>query len=172
MKLKIVIGLAVIALLVVGIVLLTGGDDSDDSKSAKNEPSKSDGKSSDSKADSGADAGADADADDDDADEPALRTVAVKRAEGRDASVAVSSPLMRKPGKIYLRVSSAPKQEVRVNWTLACGVGATATSFYEATPPDTRQLELPKKNPKICIASASTQIDGNGRVKIAVMREG
>ena len=85
--------------------------------------------------------------------------------------MAVSSPLIRKPSGIYLRVSSAPKQKVRVNWTLACGVGATATSFYEAEPPDTRQLELPRKNPKICIASASTQIDGDGRVKIAVMRD-
>ena len=39
------------------------------------------------------------------------------------------------------------------------------------TPPDTRQIALPKKNPKTCVASASTQIDGKGRVKLAVMRD-
>jgi hypothetical protein len=164
MKLKIGIGVVVVVLAVVAIVLLTGGGDDGGSKSAKDEPSKAEHKaSSDSKSDDDADASA--------GDEPALRTVAVKRAKGTDASVAVSSPLIRKPDKIYLRASAAPKQKVRVNWTLACGVGATAGSFYEATPPDTRQLELPKKHPKICIASASTQIDGKGRVKLSILRD-
>jgi hypothetical protein len=165
MKLKIGIGVVVVVLAVVAIVLLTGGGDDDGgSKSPKDEPSKAEHKpGSDSKSDDDADASA--------GDEPALRTVAVKRAKGTDASVAVSSPLIRKPGKIFLRASAAPKQKVRVNWTLACGVGATAGSFYEATPPDTRQLELPKKHPKICIASASTQIDGNGRVKLSILRD-
>jgi hypothetical protein len=159
-KLKIVIPiLVVVVLVVVGVLLLTGGDDNDDSKSAKNEPSKSDDKSG------GSDSASSSD------DEPALRSVAVKRETGSDASVAVSSPLLRKPGEIHLRVSSAPKQKLRVNWTLACGVGATATSFYEASTPDTRQLELPKKHPKICIASASTQIDGKGRVKLTILRD-
>jgi hypothetical protein len=165
MKLKIVIGLVVVVLAVVGVVLLTGGDDDDTSTKAKTQTSKSKDKPSGSTSDADADAGAGAGA------EPALHTVAVKRAEGSNASVAVSSPLLRKPGKIYIRVSSAPKQKLRVNWTLACGVGATGTSFYEATPPDTRQLELPKKSPKFCIASASTQIDGSGRVKVAVMTD-
>lgn len=163
MKLKIVIGLAVVVLAVVGIVLLVGGDDNDGSTSAKNEPAKSDDKSSDGKSDSGSDAAAAS-------DEPALKTVAVKREEGDNAAVNVGA-LIRKPGKIYLRVSSAPKQEVTINWTLACGVGATAQGDYDATPPDTRQLELPEKKPKTCVASASTQIDGKGRVKLAVMRD-
>ncbi len=159
-KLKIIIPIIVVVVLAVVVVsLLTGGDDNDDSKSASNEPSKSDDKPSGSDSDSSSD------------DEPALRTVAVKRATGSDASVAVSSPLLRKPGEIHLRVSSAPKQKVRVNWTLACGVGATATSFYDAETPDTRQLELPKRRPKICIASTSTQIDGEGRVKLTILRD-
>ena len=164
MKLKIVIGLAVVVLAVVGIVLLTGGDDDDASTSAKNTPSKSDGKAgaSDSDAEDESDSG--------DGDEPALRTVAVKRESGRDASVNVGA-LVRTPAEIWLRVSSAPKQKVTINWTLACGVGATAQGDYDVTPPDTRQIELPKKNPKTCVASASTQIDGEGRVKLAVMRD-
>jgi uncharacterized protein YxeA len=162
MKLKIVIGIVVVVVLaVVGVLLLTGGDDNDDtSTTAKNGSSKSDDKSSASKSDSSSDS--------DSGDEPALRTVEVNRASGKDAAVNVGA-LMRKPGKVYLRVSAAPKQKVTVNWTLACGVGATGQGDYEATPPDTRQLELPKKNPKTCVASASTQLDGNGRVKLAVM---
>lgn len=162
MKLKIVIGLAVVVLAVVGVVLLTGGDDDDASTSAKTTPSQSKDKPGGSDSDSGSDSGS--------GDEPALRTVAVKRASGRDASVNVGA-LVRTPGEIWLRVSSAPKQKVTINWTLACGVGATAQGDYDVTPPDTRQIELPKKNPKTCVASASTQIDGEGRVKLAVMRD-
>ena len=89
---------------------------------------------------------------------------------GPRAAVNVGA-LTRKPGKIALRVSAAPKQKVTVNWTLACGVGATAQGDYEVTPPDTRELELPKKNPRTCVASASSQIDGKGRLKLAVMRD-
>jgi hypothetical protein len=164
MKLKIVVGLAVVALAVVGVVLLTGGDDNDTSTKAKNGSSKSKTTSDDSSAKSDSGSGSDS------SSEPALRTVSVKRASGRDAAVNVAA-FMRNPGKIYMRVSAAPKQKVTVNWTLACGVGATAQGDYEATPPDTRQLELPKKKPKTCVASASTQIDGNGRVKLAVMTD-
>ena len=161
MKLKILIGVVVIALAVVAVIKFTGGDD-DSSKSGDTSAKSSDARDKD---DSKADSDSDADA----GDEPALRTAAVKRAKGRDAAVTVGA-LVRKPDEIWLRVSSAPKQKVTVNWTLACGVGATAQGDYDVTPPDTRQLELPKKNPKTCVASASTQI-GKGRVKLAVMRD-
>jgi len=161
-KIKIVIGVVVVVVLaVVAVMLLTGGDDeeskSDGDKTAKS-ADKGDKKSSDSSDDSGS------------SGEPALKTVAVKKSTGKDAAVNVGG-IMRKPGAVYLRVSSAPKQKVTVNWTLACGVGATAQGDYEVTPPDTRELKLPKKNPKTCVASASSQIDGNGRLKLAVMRD-
>jgi hypothetical protein len=161
-KVKIVIGVVVVVVLaVVAVALLTGDDDGDKSKSAGDTTTKSadkSGKKSSSSSDSGA------------SNEPALKTVAVKKSQGKNAAVNVGG-IMHKPGAVYLRVSSAPKQKVTVNWTLACGVGATAQGDYDATPPDTRQLELPKKNPKTCVASASSQIDGNGRLKLAVMRD-
>ena len=166
MKLKIVIGIVVVALAVVGVVLLTGGDDNDTSTKAKNEPSKSDAKPTGSDSNSGSDSDSDAGS----GDVPALRTLAVKRAEGKDAAVTVGS-LIRSPKEVWLRVSSAPKQKVTINWTLACGGDATAQGDYDVTPPDTRQIEIPGKNPKTCSASASTQIDGDGRVKLAVMRD-
>jgi len=147
-------------LIVVAIMLLTGGDD--DEKDAAG-----DGKAKSSEKDGKSGGG---DADSDAGDEPALKTLAIKKSEGKDAAVNVGA-LTRKPAEIHLRVSAAPKQKVTVNWTLACGVGATAQGDYEATPPDTRQLELPKKNPKTCVASASSQIDGNGRLKLAILRD-
>jgi hypothetical protein len=160
MKVKIVIGVVVVAaLVVVAVVLLTGGDDNK-SKSAGDKTSKSADKGA-KKSGSGSGTSG----------EPTLKTVAVKKSSGKNAAVNVGG-IMRKPGAVYLRVSAAPKQKVTVNWTLACGIGATAQGDYDATPPDTRELELPKKNPKTCVASASSQIDGNGRLKIAVMRDG
>ncbi len=161
-KIKLVIGVALVAVIaIVAVTLLVGGDD-EDSKSAGDKTTKSDDKG-DKKSDASDDAA-------DSSDEPELRTLAVKRSEGRDAAVNVGA-LTRKPDKIALRVSAAPKQKVTVNWTLACGVGATAQGDYEVTPPDTRELKLPKKNPRTCVASASSQIDGQGRLKLAVMRD-
>jgi hypothetical protein len=156
-KIKIVIGVVVVVVLaVVAVVLLTGGDD-EKSKSAGDKSSKSADKGG-SKSGSGS------------SGEPALKTLAVKRSQGKNAAVNVGD-IMHKPGAVYLRVSAAPKQKVTVNWTLACGVGATAQGDYDATPPDTRELELPKKNPRTCVASASSQIDGNGRLKLTILRD-
>ena len=156
-KIKIVLGVIVVVVLaVVAVSLLTGGDDDDTSAGDKS------AKSADKKVPAGDESAA--------GDEPALKTVAVKRSTGKDAAVNVGG-IMSKPKAVYLRVSSAPKQKVTVNWTLACGVGATAQGDYDVTPPDTRQLKLPKKSPKTCVASASSQIDGNGRLKLAVMRD-
>ena len=101
-----------------------------------------------------------------------MRTVATKRAVGTQRRRPTSARSCARPGEIYIRVSAAPKQEVTVNWTLACGVGATSQGSYDATPPDTRQLELPKKNPKTCVASASAaRSKGEGRVKLAILRD-
>lgn len=163
MKLKIVIAVAVVVVLVVvGVLALTGGDDTSPKSAAK--PTTTSADKGAAKTGSAPDSNASSDG------EAALRTVSVKRSAGKDAAVNVGA-LMTKPGEIWLRVSAAPKQKVTINWTLACGVGATAQGDYDVTPPDTRQLELPKKNPKTCVASASSQIDGNGRLKLAVMRD-
>jgi hypothetical protein len=168
-KLKIVIGLVVVVVLgVLAVTLLGGDDDSDKAKSAQNAKAKPAAKAKDAAADAGTTS--DDKADSSSGSAPALRTVGIERAEGKDAAVNAGA-LMSKPGEIWLRISAAPKQKVTVNWTLACGTGATAQGNYDVTPPDTRQLELPKKNPKTCVASASTQINGPGRVKLAVMRD-
>jgi hypothetical protein len=160
-KVKIVIGVVVVVVLAVVAVKLLTGDDDDKSKSAGDKTTKS-AKKGDKKVPAGDESTA--------SDESALKTVAVKKSTGKNAAVNVGG-IMSKPGAVYLRVSAAPKQKVTVNWTLACGVGATAQGDYEATPPDTRELKLPKKNPKTCVASASSQIDGNGRLKLTILRD-
>ena len=138
MKIKLAIGiLLVIVLVVVGISLLTGGDDDDDPGT-----SQSSGKD-------GGDGG-----DDGDDGEPALKTVATKRGEGKYATAAVSAN-MQKPGEIWLRVSAAPKQEVTGTWNVSCGAGNVADDTFTVTPPDLQKLEIPGKNVTSCIAGAS-----------------
>jgi hypothetical protein len=157
-RIKIVIGVVVFVVLAVVVITLLTGDDDDKSKSAGDKTTKSADKGGDKKSGSGA------------SGEPALRTLKVARSSDKNAAVNVGA-IMHTPGEVWLRVSAAPKQEVRVNWTLACGIGATAQGDYDVTPPDTHQLKLPKKNPKTCVASASSQIDGKGRLKLAILRD-
>jgi hypothetical protein len=154
-KIKLVIGvLLVIVLVVVGVSLLTGGDDDDDPGTSQS---------------SGKDGGDDGDDGDDD-DEPALKTVATKRGEGKYATAAVSAN-MQKPGEIWLRVSAAPKQEVSGSWNVQCGAGNVADDTFTVTPPHEQKLEIPGKNVKSCIAGASAQLDGSGRLKLTILRD-
>lgn len=161
MKVKIVIAVAVVAVVAaVAVLLLSGGDD--EPGSTGDNGAQSDDKSNRGSSDGGSGSSG--------GDAPALRTVGSKRATGSNPAPTASA-FIRSPGEIWIRVSAAPKQEVTVNWTLACGTGATSTGSYDVTPPDTRQLKLPAKKPKVCVASASTQLKDQGRARIAVMRD-
>ena len=155
-KLMIVLGVGVVVLLVfVGIGLLSGGDDDDSSDSAKTEHSDGGG---------GGDDGGDDDA------EPRLVTVATKRGEGKYATAAASAN-MKKPGEIWLRVSAAPKQEVSGQWNVSCGVGNVDDDTFTVTPPHERKLTIPSKSAASCIAGATAQLSGSGRVKVTILRD-
>ena len=164
-RIKIVIGVAVVVVLViVAVLLLSGGDDdstpkratatptttSDDAPASEQEPSDDDASSS----------------------EPALRTLVVGRGEGKNAT-AQAGKLINDPGEIWIRVSVAPKREVRVTWSLACGGKTASQDNYLTTPPHLRQLKVPK-NAQTCAASVAGQIaetGGSGRLKVAVLRD-
>ena len=157
---KIVLGvIVVVALITVGVVLLTGGDD-DESKSAGT----SNGKSADG------DGGSSSDSDSDSGSQPTLHTIAVKRGSGKNAIAQVGA-LVRNPDEIWIRVSAAPKQETRVTWSLACGHGTSSQDNYVVTPPHLRQLKVPSKS-KTCAGSVAAQlkkVGGTGRVKVALL---
>jgi len=155
-KIKLVVGvLLVVVLVVVAVSLLSGGDDDDDtSGSAKTE--QGDGKKGDD------DGGSDS--------EPRLVTVATNRGKGKYATAAASAN-MKKPGEIWLRVSAAPKQEVTGQWNVSCGAGNVDDDTFTVTPPHERKLTIPSKSAASCIAGATAQLSGSGRVKVTILRD-
>jgi hypothetical protein len=154
-RIKVVIGVVLVVVLVLVVVnLLTGGDD-DKSNSAKTEQGGGGG---------GGGGGGASDS------EPALVTVASKRSKGKYATAAASAN-MKKPGEIWLRVSAAPKQEVTGQWNVSCGKGKVDMDTFTVTPPHEQKLTIPSKSAPSCIAGASAQLGGNGRVKVTILRD-
>jgi hypothetical protein len=161
-KIKIVAGVVFVAVLaVVAVVLLTGGSD-------EQQPSRAGGSTSKGAKPSGAGAGAGATGGA--SSSPSLRTFASDAATGAVVSVQADG-LVRRPREIWLRVSAAPKQPVGVSWALSCGSGASALDNYTVTPPDIRQLKVPKKNVKVCTVSVSARLSGKGKLKAALLRD-
>jgi hypothetical protein len=152
-KIKLALGVVlVVVLVVVGITLLTGGDDDDKSPTSA------------SQGGGGGDGG-------DDGDAPDLRTVAVDRAKGKNATSAIASPSIKGPKEIWLRVSAAPAQKVTGTWNVSCGSGNVATDTFDVKPPHLQKLTIPGKNPVSCIAGASAQLDRSGRLKLTILRD-
>ncbi|MEJ7797079.1 MAG: hypothetical protein WKF42_01175 [Solirubrobacteraceae bacterium] len=142
----------VAALIVVPIVLLSGGDDEQQSARDASQPA------------------ADDERGDDQSSEPSLRTFSSDRATGMQASAQTDS-IVRGAREVWLRVSAAPKQPTTVSWSITCGGGASDLDNYRVTPPDIRKLRLPKQKASFCTASAAAQLSGNGRLKVALLRD-
>lgn len=154
MKLKIAIGAVLLVLLIVlAVVVLGGGDDDDGDGSAGSGQEARDG--------------------DDDGDDaaPLLRTLATERAEGKNATAAVAARSTARPREFWLRVSAAPKQVVKGSWNVSCTGGGNDIDTFEVTPPHLMKLRVPTKNATSCIAGASAQLKGEGRVKLAILRD-
>ena len=160
MKIKLAIGvLLLVVVLVVAITLLTVGDDEDDGPTTAQERSGGGGDDDDD-GDEG-----------DDGDAPSLRTVAVERAEGKNAVVAAASPQEEQPKEFWLRVSAAPKQRVKGSWNIDCRPKGNSLDTYDVTPPHEMKLTIPTKNAKSCIAGATAQLSGEGRVRVTILRD-
>lgn len=157
MKVKIAIAAVLVVVLVVVAVSLLGGDDGDDrAEDSSGTPAEQ------SRGGGG----------DDDDDAPQLKTLATKRAEGMNAVVAVAGESTARPREFWLRVSAAPKQVVKGSWNVSCAGGGNEIDAYEVTPPQLLKLRVPTRNARSCIAGASAQLTGEGRLKLAILRDG
>jgi len=158
-KIKIVLGVVLVVLLVViAVGVLSCGDDGDDGD---------DGPTSSARDGGGDDDGGDDESSD---DPPPLRTVTSDRGDGQNATAAAGG-IMDKPEQIWLRVSAAPKQQVKGSWNVSCGGGSTDLDAFEVTPPHLMRLRIPRKSPDSCVAGATAQLSGKGRLKIAILRD-
>ena len=159
-KIKIAIAaVLLIVLIVVAVLLLTGGDDEDTSSDDATSGQNSGGGDDSGDDDSGSDA------------PPPLKTIGLKRGEGPNATAAAGG-IIDKPKLIYLRVSAAPQQKVKGSWNVSCGGGKVDMDTFEATPPYLLKLRIPSKNADSCVAGASAQLSGEGRLKVAILRDG
>lgn len=105
-------------------------------------------------------------------------TVDVARSEGRLA-IAQARGRIKNPSAISVRTSAAPKQEVTVDYQLACTKAVGKQFFtrigkdrYRVTPPNVRRLPLPLAGADECTATVGVQLTtggSNGRVKVAVI---
>jgi hypothetical protein len=103
-----------------------------------------------------------------------IGTVDEARREGRLA-VAQARGTIVEPFSVRIRVGAEPPQTVTVNWQLGCYKnrrGTVGRGHYRARVPDVRHIELPIQGAKSCIATASAQLtrnQGSGRVKVQVI---
>ena len=149
-KIKVVIGVVLVVVLVaIAVSLLTGGGGEDKNGSTSGTPAETGGAKG-----SG----------------PQLRTVSSKRSQGKNA-VAATSGVIERPKAIWLRVSAAPKQGVTGQWNVSCGAGATDSDTFTVMPPHMLKLRIPGKSAKSCIAGASAQLAGTGRLKLVILRD-
>lgn len=100
-------------------------------------------------------------------------TLDVARSVGRLA-LAQGRGLIKSPSGVRVRVSSAPKQIVTVDWLLACyKISGTKVGHgrYRVRTPNIRSLPLPTYGAKQCTATVGAQLTryGVGRVKVAVI---
>jgi hypothetical protein len=95
----------------------------------------------------------------------AIGTFAVAQGRGR----------IKNPSSISVRVSAAPKQEVTVDYELACykeGIGAKiGKDRYRTRPPDTRSLPLPVSGAQECTVTVGAQLTSHrpGRIKVSIV---
>jgi hypothetical protein len=100
-------------------------------------------------------------------------TLDVARSVGRLA-LAQGRGVIKNPSGVRVRVSSAPKQMVTVDWLLACyKVSGTKVGHgrYRVRTPNVHSLPLPTSGAKQCTATVGAQLTryGVGRVKVAVI---
>jgi hypothetical protein len=100
-------------------------------------------------------------------------TLDVARSVGRLA-LAQGRGVIKNPTGVRVRVSSAPRQMVTVDWLLACyKVSGTKVGHgrYRVRTPNVHSLRLPTSGAKQCTATVGAQLTryGVGRVKVAVI---
>ncbi len=89
-------------------------------------------------------------------------------------AVAQGRGRIKNPSSISVRVSAAPKQEVTVDYQLAC-YKESGTKIgedrYRTRPPDTRAIPIPISGAKECTVTVGAQLTSSrpGRIKVAII---
>jgi hypothetical protein len=98
----------------------------------------------------------------------AVHRIASCRAQGSAASCDVTGTA-RHPRTIHVHVTASPGQRVLVKWHMTCSRGLrvrTSSGHFHARTPIRRGLRHRFTHPDSCIATASTQLPGSGRLHL------
>jgi len=157
---KIAAGVALVAVLVVGLVLLLGGgggggdDGGDDAQDADSK-----------KAGSGA------------AKRPATasgdgKSFGFGRASGQFKSIEASGTV-KQPGVLLVKISSAPKQATTVSYAMVCtrtgGGAVNSMGQRKVSTPGSFEMKKPAGKLKRCDVFANAQLTKRGRMKLSLV---
>jgi hypothetical protein len=102
------------------------------------------------------------------------RVFAQKASSGGFAAVKVSGTAL-KPATLRVRVTTVPRQNVLVNYTLICSKSGTSKKDVKQFPPvmspSTRSVALTVAKPAKCTLAATGQLEsGEGRITIQLLK--
>ena len=99
------------------------------------------------------------------------RVIGTAKAKGRHASALVSAA-SQNPSRLYVRISSSPRQRVSVSWHAICWRGDASGSksgTFKARTTVKRKIRMPKRNPDRCTLSANGRLAGSGRITVQLV---
>jgi hypothetical protein len=102
---------------------------------------------------------------------PAERVIGRKSTSG-DFAVAAASGAVNKPVLVRVRLAALPNQPAQVTWKLRCTKGKSAAirqGQFRATTPHDRLIRFPMTKPTRCSASASAQLERQGRITVTLL---
>lgn len=98
----------------------------------------------------------------------AVHRIASCRAQG-SAAVCDITGTARRPRTIHVHATASPGQRLLVKWHMTCSRGLrvrTSSGHFHARTPIRRGLRHRFTHPDSCIAMASTQLPGSGRLHL------
>jgi hypothetical protein len=96
--------------------------------------------------------------------------VATESARGEQAG-AVTFEEVKSPRKLFVRVSSDPRQRITGGYAVTCWKGsamATTTGTLRTRTPAIERLRMPRLRSDSCRVGASARLRGSGRVWVSV----
>jgi len=99
------------------------------------------------------------------------RVIGTAKASGAQASALVSAAAFN-PNRLFVRVTSSPRQRASVTWHAICWRGQSSGSndgSFSGRTTVRRKIRMPKRNPDRCTLSATGKLSGSGRIKVQLL---
>jgi hypothetical protein len=88
-----------------------------------------------------------------------------------DYATTTATGTATRPKAIYVAVATGPRQAVRVEWTMTCSKGASASGksgHFTTSSSAKHKIPMPFSKPTDCIVAAGGQLPGSGKLTISI----